>query len=371
MVTLVGLLLVAGLVFYAIAPEARDQLIRVVVGSIGLAKHEATRVRPECERFRAALRERTPRAVATPALVALNLGVFVLMLFGGGTFGDAKTLVDWGGNSWLQTRNGEWWRLITAIFVHTGLLHLLVNVAGFVQISLILERLVGPAILVAVFVIAGVFGNLVNLVAHPMTTSVGASGAAYGLYGLLFASAIWGHRHRSSVTIPLTVIKQLSPAAAVFFLYNLVTDSVGSSGELAALVVGLVCGGVLTREVSEHKPATRRVAHTMAGALVLAVLSAIPLRGVTDVRPELERTLATEDRTADAYRKASDRFKSGQMTANALAGLIDKTIVPELQVSEARLKALTGVPESHQPLVATAEEYVQLRLESWRLRAEW
>jgi hypothetical protein len=59
------------------------------------------------------------------------------------------------------------------------------------------------------------------------------------------------------------------------------------------------------------------------------------------------------------------------MTANALASLIDKTIVPELQVSEARLKALTGVPESHQSLVADADEYIKLRLESWRLRSEW
>jgi rhomboid protease GluP len=269
-VTLVGLLLVAGLVFYAIAPEARDRLLRVVVGSIGLARQEARRVRPECERFRTALRERTPRAVATPVLVALNLVVFVCMLFGAGALADAETLVGWGGNSWLHTRNGEWWRLITAIFVHAGLLHLFVNIAGFVQISLILERLVGPAILVAVFLIAGVFGNLVNLMAHPMATSVGASGAAYGLYGLLFASSIWGLRHPSSVTIPLTVIKQLSPAASVFFLYNLVTDSVGSTGELTALVVGLVCGGVLTREVSEHKPASRRVAHAMAAALVVS-----------------------------------------------------------------------------------------------------
>jgi membrane associated rhomboid family serine protease len=289
----------------------------------------------------------------------------------GGGFGDAETLVGWGGNSWLYTRNGEWWRLITAIFVHAGLVHLLVNLAGFVQISLILERLVGPAILVAVFLVGGIFANLVTLATHPMATTVGASGAAFGLYGLLVASSIWSLRQRSPVTMPLTVMKQLAPAVSLFFLYSLATDRVGSTGELAAFVVGLVSGGVLTREVSEHKPATRRVAHTAAAALVIALVSAIPLRGVTDVRPELERTLATEERTADDYRKASGQFKNGQMTANALANLIDETIVPELQVNDARLKALTGIPESHQPLVVDAEEYVRLRLESWRLRAEW
>jgi hypothetical protein len=59
------------------------------------------------------------------------------------------------------------------------------------------------------------------------------------------------------------------------------------------------------------------------------------------------------------------------MTAEALALLIDRTIIPELQVTAARLKALVGVPKEHQPLVANAEEYVRLRSESWRLRSEW
>jgi hypothetical protein len=59
------------------------------------------------------------------------------------------------------------------------------------------------------------------------------------------------------------------------------------------------------------------------------------------------------------------------MTAEALALLIDRTIVPDLQVTAARLKALVGVPKEHQPLVASAEEYARLRSESWHLRSEW
>ena len=74
---------------------------------------------------------------------------------------------------------------------------------------------------------------------------------------------------------------------------------------------------------------------------------------------------------AGEYQKAAERFRSDRMTAEALALLIDRTIIPELQVTGARLKALDGVPEEHQPLVANAEEYVRLRSESWRLRSEW
>jgi hypothetical protein len=112
------------------------------------------------------------------------------------------------------------------------------------------------------------------------------------------------------------------------------------------------------------------VAAAMAAAVVIAVAFAVPLRGVTDVRPEIERVVGLEDRTASAYQTAVDRFRKGRMTAEAVAQLIDRTIEPELQAAEAHLKAVTGVPPEQQPLVASAEEYLRLRYESWRLRAE-
>ena len=366
-----ALLMVLGLVFTAMAPQAREEIGHTALAAIRRIRQEATRSRPECEQFRAALRERTRWALVTPALIALNVTVFVLMLSGTGALSDPATLAGWGGNFWLRTRNGEWWRLVTSIFVHAGMLHLLVNVAGLAQIGFILERLVGRVIVIAVFLTAGIFASLVNLATYPMATGVGASGAVFGLYGLLLASSIWGIRHRSNVTMPLTTVKMLLPAAAVFILYNLATDSLGSAAELTGLLVGLVCGAGLTKGVSDRKPAARRVAHLTAATVVIAVLSAIPLRGITDVKPELERTVAAEDRMAAAYREAAGQFRNDRVTADALALLIDRKIIPELQVTDQRLKALVGVPKEHQPLVATAEEYVRLRSESWRLRSEW
>ena len=74
--------------------------------------------------------------------------------------------------------------------------------------------------------------------------------------------------------------------------------------------------------------------------------------------------------TAGAYQAGVERFQKGRMTAEALAQLIDRTIVPQLEAADARLKSLHGVPPEHKPLVADAEEYLRLRSESWRLRAE-
>jgi len=127
---------------------------------------------------------------------------------------------------------------------------------------------------------------------------------------------------------------------------------------------------LLTKGVSEQAVPGRVIAATMGAAAVAASAWAFTERGIVDVRPEIARVVATEDRTAKLYKTAFDRFKANRLSADALAVVIEKTIIPDLQVADTRLKALHGVPAEHQPLVADAEEFVRLRSESWRLRAQ-
>ena len=103
--------------------------------------------------------------------------------------------------------------------------------------------------------------------------------------------------------------------------------------------------------------------------MVIASCTAFILRGIDDVRPELGRVVAVEERIARTYDEAVKRFTKGRMRAEELAMMIDKVIVPELHAADARLKAFDKVPSEHQPLVASAEEYLRLRHESWRIRA--
>jgi len=95
----------------------------------------------------------------------------------------------------------------------------------------------------------------------------------------------------------------------------------------------------------------------------------VPLRGVTDVRPEISRVIAIEESTADTYQLAVRQFKLGAMSAAALAKVIERQITPELHSMQSRLKTLGRVPPEHQPLLANAADYLRLRDESWRLRA--
>ena len=369
MMLLLPLLVIGGFALYVMKPEERMRLLQRVVAAARQAADAAIQYHRERDEFREALDARTPWPIVTMALVALNAGVFIGMVFGTGAMADPATLVAWGGNVGPVTTNGEWWRLVTAMFVHTGFWHLVISIAGFAQLGIMLERLVGHVAFAAVYLAAGVFASVVSLFSFPLEVSVGSAGAIFGVYGLLMASIVWGLIERSPLTIRLAALKPLAPAAGIFMLYAVATSR-GNGAELAGLVPGLVCGLVLARRMSERKPPAVRIAAAAAVAFAIAAVLAVPLRGMTDARPEIARVIAFEERTALAYQAAVNQFKLGAINAEALARVIERTIVPDLQGVLTRVTALERVPPVQEALVMSAEMYLRLRDQSWRLRAE-
>jgi rhomboid protease GluP len=369
---LLFLIVVTSFAIYVMEPEERTGVLRRIVSTIKRARNILVRVPVDRGPFGQALRSRTRWASLSLAFAALIVLTFFRLILGDGALADPETLIHAGGNFGPRTTNGEWWRLVWAAFVHAGTLHLLVNVIALVQVGLILERLVGHVTFAAVFVSSAIFSSLTSLYAYPMGVHVGASGAVFGIYGLLVATAFWGMLRRSSLTVPLMTVARLGPAALVFVLYNVLAGSPGSEPELTGLITGLAVGGFLTRDVSVRKPQLRLCAAALATTLAIALMAGFPLRGVADVRPEIVRIVALEGRIAAAYEAAVKQFKLGAIKAEALAQIIDRTIVPELHAAQGRLKAFDPdkVPQQDQPLVADASEYLRLRDESWRLRAE-
>jgi hypothetical protein len=153
-------------------------------------------------------------------------------------------------------------------------------------------------------------------------------------------------------------------------LYHLGAGGSERTLELAGLLTGIVCGGVLMKNIGERKPPVRLVAAAALAIIVAAAICAVPLRGMAYVKPEIERLASLEDRTVSAYQAEVERFKEGRITAARLAGMIDRTITPEVEAARARLKTLKNVARQQQPLVNAADEYLRLRDESWRLRSE-
>src|SRR5215210_138426 len=139
-------LLVLGFVgLRAMAEEERAKLFRTARAVLQEVKDAAAVSRSQCAEYRAALKARTAWPVVTVAIAALHVAVFAFMVFRPGSLADPQTLVAWGANHGPLTTNGQWWRLVTSLFVPAGFFELLIDVACLVQLGIILERLLGRA----------------------------------------------------------------------------------------------------------------------------------------------------------------------------------------------------------------------------------
>jgi membrane associated rhomboid family serine protease len=331
---LILVVLFAGVVLYYMTAAERTRMFRFIVTGLHALRDAVALEGLQSSQFFDALRSRNPRVIAMPSLVVLS----------------------------------------TIVFFRSPVLDLFVSAICLWQIGLILERLVGPLAFTTVYVASGVAATIVNISASPNGMSVGPSSSILGLYGLLFVTSIWSTIQGSSVTIPLNVSKRLAPLAAVFLLYKLTTTGLWNGPALAALVCGLIGGIVVARDVTERIPQIRRLALAMVTVLTVVTLYAVislhrPQTETVDVRPEIDQVIALENRTASLYDKEVERFRRGRITQAALADVIEKTIVPQLHVVAARLRALRDVPPGQHALVASAETFLKLRDESWQLRA--
>ena len=366
----VALALIAAVGVYVTTPEERRRFVRnarEVVRKL-LAAVAMSRPHPD-DPFYADLRARMRWPLVTYLILAVNLGVFAAMLFGTGALAAHDTLLSWGANFGPRTTNGERWRLLTSIFVHASILQLLINAAALAELGRVVERVVGHLTFAIVYLTAGVLGSVVLLAASPTTVFTGSTTAVFGMLGLLLAVSVRSLLHRLPVRIPLRALTSLAPAVAIFALYYLATDSTYTLAKLG-LCTGLVAGIVLTRQVSDDRIRVRRYAALTAATVVIVFMTAMAVRVVSDIRPDVAAVMAVEDRTAHAYDTAVQRFQQGRATAQELVQIIEGSIVPELHGASERVNALGNVPSRDEPLLAYTHQYLRLREESWRLRAE-
>jgi rhomboid protease GluP len=132
-------------------------------------------------------------APATYLLVGINCAVFLAMVFSHVSFMEptSRQLYNWGATHPLAVLYlGEWWRVVTAMFVHVGIIHLATNMWCLWNLGLLGEPLLGPVGVFAAYILSGAAGNLlsvgVNMAFHQeRSVGAGASGAVFGLAGVL------------------------------------------------------------------------------------------------------------------------------------------------------------------------------------------
>ena len=164
-------------------------------------------------------------APATYVLVGINCAVYLAMVLTGVSFWDPTTdqLLTWGANNGaLVLHYGQWWRLITAMFVHAGIIHIATNMWCLWNLGLLAEPLMGPFGVIAAYLITGFAGNLLSVTrypgvpGHPSIVGVGASGAVFGLAGVLIILL-----NSPYLPLPKLELKRLRKSVIYFALLNL------------------------------------------------------------------------------------------------------------------------------------------------------
>src|SRR3954471_20883566 len=137
----------------------------------------------------------TQRTHATKTFLVINIIVFLLMAFAGGST-NQTTLMAFGVKSNPEIAQGQWWRFVTPIFIHIGLLHLLFNSYALWIVGPQVEKLYGSASFAVLYVLTGIAGVAGSYLYHPYSISAGASGAIFGLFGVLL---VFGFRYRAAI----------------------------------------------------------------------------------------------------------------------------------------------------------------------------
>lgn len=177
---------------------------------------------------------------ATPILVWINVLLFVVMVIGGVSPIDptATSLVAWGGNYGAALIQGAWWRLLTAAFLHAGVIHLLSNMIALVYVGAFLEPLIGTQRFAMAYVIAALCASLFGFYIHPDVVSVGASGAVFGMFGVLLSLL-------TTRLIPKDIRRRLLLLLGYYVVYNLLygmKEGIDNAGHIGGMVTGFVFG---------------------------------------------------------------------------------------------------------------------------------
>jgi membrane associated rhomboid family serine protease len=233
---------------------------------------------PECSRDRTKVRRMptVPSApVVTQALIAINVIVFLIETAGGAPLGGGG-----GGSVWfhgslfgpaitgsnpfpLYTGTHEYWRLLTAGFLHDGLLHIFINMISLWFVGSVLEPAIGRVNFLAVYFTSLLAGSFGALWFQPQIPTVGASGAIFGIFGALIVVA----RARG---IPIWQ-SGLGFVLVFNLLFSLSVRGISVGDHLGGLVGGIITGWLIV-EVAERR---RMAWAALAGCAVIAVASVV------------------------------------------------------------------------------------------------
>jgi len=211
------------------------------------------------------VRPGTAPGLVTRTLIAINVIVFIITassganIFSGST--GSSTVYDRFALIPVEVAHGQWYRLITAAFLHYGILHIAFNMYALFLVGPQLEMVLGRLRFVTLYVLAGIGGGLLSMALGPLgEQAAGASGAIFGLFGALYIVA--RHLNLQTNGIAITIVANL---VFTFAIPNI---------DWRAHVGGLVTGSAIALIISRAPQGPRRSQIQAMGVGGVAILLA-------------------------------------------------------------------------------------------------
>src|SRR5437764_5351986 len=214
-------------------------------------------------------------AKVTRTLIGINIAVYVAELAtGGGVNGVGSKIYEKGvliasafdsSGHLVGVAHGDWWRLITAAFLHYGPCHLLLNMFALYWFGSLLEQRIGSGRFLMLYLVSGLAGSAGALLWSPLVPTVGASGAIFGILG----AGLVLEQQRDYVfggsALGIIIIN---------FIFTFSISSISKGGHLGGLIGGVVCALGLTRFGRGH------AAYGRVGAIGIATIAIVGIASV-------------------------------------------------------------------------------------------
>ena len=209
----------------------------------------------------------------TQILFGANVAVFLAMALASGSVFEfsGQVMAHYGANFGPYTLSGEWWRLVTYMFLHGGIMHIAFNMWCLWDLGRLCESLYGRWTFLAIYLITGIAAGLASIGWNPGVLSVGASGAIFGLAGALIASFYLGE-----FSLPRVAISGTLRSLVIFAVFNLgfgqLFNGIDNAAHIGGLVSGLILGALIARLAPESDAPLRRT--SVVGFVALLVVLA-------------------------------------------------------------------------------------------------
>jgi membrane associated rhomboid family serine protease len=266
----------------------------------------------------------------TMILIGVNLGVFVLEWLGGGMglmAADHSVLVGFGAKqNALISEQHQYWRLVTCMFLHIGFIHFLFNNYALWIIGREIEQIYGSARFLILYVTTGVLASMSSFVFSPNAVSAGASGAIFGLFGVM---ATFAFKYRKEIPAALSrdIRRRVLPIIAINLLFGFTARGiVDNAAHIGGLIAGVALAAVIPFKHPEETetPFIWRALQALCMVVVMASFVAA-FRSYGGPRLSLANLAASPgSRITDYYARMRSAQLSLRDSINSFARALDQ-----------------------------------------------